>query len=296
MLFDVVSIRDIKSSNQETKTFELELASIQTVTNNNIKLKTRYTGSTSAIVENVLETTLGINSSYISVEPTSDSVDILPPSLSPFKFINWLSDNIGNNGNDHRATYYFYETSKGTYFASLERMKELPVFSTFTYGEAKENSVRDDNRILNYTLGERFDTLTNLPGGAFAGTVYTHDIINKKLTKTIGRNPNKTLLSYRDGYSEDSNISLMNNVDAVSLLQRNFVNGEFNHHKLLIEINGNGANEVGDKVQINIPTTRKTDAKSRDVVLSGEYIITKIKHHMTSTTYKMIIELNKYDH
>jgi hypothetical protein len=48
-------------------------------------------------------------------------------------------------------------------------------------------------------------------------------------------------------------------------------------------------------VKIDIPSTRKTDTKAGDVMLSGEYIITKIKHHLTTAAYKMIVELNKYD-
>ncbi|HIE63042.1 MAG TPA: hypothetical protein EYP99_00860 [Candidatus Poseidoniales archaeon] len=64
---------------------------------------------------------------------------------------------------------------------------------------------------------------------------------------------------------------------------------------MIIEIHGNGLLAVGDKVKIDIPSTRKTDAKAGDVMLSGDYIITKIKHHLTTAAYKMIVELNKYD-
>jgi len=294
LVFDVVSINDIKSNNQETKTFELQLASRQTLINSNIKLKSRFVGTTSSVVEDLMLNYLGLPESFTWAEPTTDTVNCVPPSISPLAFINWLCENIGYNA-DSRSAFYYYETTKGTYLQSLELMKELPVVTTLSFSEAEESSVRSNIRILNYTLKQRFDTITNLAEGSFSGTVYTHDLLTKRLTKTEQWNPNTGLLSFRDAYSADSNISLLNNVDPLSILQRGFVRGEFNHNNLIIEIHGNGLLAVGDKVKIDIPSTRKTDAKAGDVMLSGEYIITKIKHHLTTAAYKMIVELNKYD-
>jgi hypothetical protein len=180
-------------------------------------------------------------------------------------------------------------------FYSLEQMLEYPSVGILSYADAKHNSIREPDRILNYTLSERFDSLKNLSQGNYAGKVYTHDIINKTLNKTVLWNPNQASLSYRTDYLPESSITLTNHVDPLAILNRGFTKGDMSHNKLLIEIQGNSDLEVGHKVTIKIPSTAKQGTSVDDEVLSGDYIVVKIKHTMTQEAYNMIVELNKYD-
>lgn len=292
LVFDVISIKDIKSKNQETKNYHLELASRSALLNANTKLKRRFTGSSSSIVEDILENEVGIDPSFFDIEETIDKVSLLPPSSTPFAFINYLARNIGENV---RSAFYLFETSKNHYFASLEKMQNLPSVATFNYLDVVDNKSPVNRRILNYTLNSRFDLLENVTNGVYASTVYTHDIINKTLSKTVRWNPNWSLLTYRFDYTPDNKISLHGDIDATSEINRDFINGDFNHNSLLVEIEGNGLLECSDKITINIPSTKSGDNKGNDVVLSGDYVVIKIKHFLANDNYKMVLELNKYD-
>jgi hypothetical protein len=97
------------------------------------------------------------------------------------------------------AGYYFYETSQGFYYRSLEHMlavasdtaraaiaKYRPKPSNVRQTPGGEKDVKNEMQlVMSYSIVDEFDTLKNLRNGVYASKLITHDQLNKTLTETV---------------------------------------------------------------------------------------------------------------
>ena len=94
------------------------------------------------------------------------------------------------------AGYYFYETSSGFNFRSLESMMAIesntarPALARFRPKPANisndgEKDIKNEMQIaISYRIVDQFDTLKNLRNGVFASKLITHDQLNKTYEET----------------------------------------------------------------------------------------------------------------
>jgi hypothetical protein len=97
------------------------------------------------------------------------------------------------------AGYYFYETSQGFYYRSLEHMlavasdtaraaiaKYRPKPANIRQTPGGEKDVKNEMQlVMSYSITDEFDTLKNLRNGVYASKLITHDQLNKTLTETV---------------------------------------------------------------------------------------------------------------
>ena len=105
-------------------TYALDLASIEFLKNEVERCFEKYTGAISGNVEKILRETLKTNKKLF-IEDTKNSYVRLGNSDKAFYTINKLSTGAIPNttGSDEKtAGYFFFETSKGFYFRSIDKM------------------------------------------------------------------------------------------------------------------------------------------------------------------------------
>ena len=116
--------------------------------------------------------------------------------LRPFDCIDQISL-VSRSLKFHNAGYYFYETSRGFNYRSLESMLAIesntarPVVARFrpkpaNISDAKgEKDIRNEMQIvMSYAIMDQFDTLKNLRNGVYASKLITHDQLYKTYEET----------------------------------------------------------------------------------------------------------------
>jgi len=289
--FDILALKNMTPRNTESKTYSLEIATRPTLFNNTLSLNKRYFGSTSNIVTDILTNDMLLSPDYLEVQETLGGISFIAPNVSPFQMINYLAD----NSYEEDSTFYFFETNKRFCFKSLNAMAEEDEVMTFNYGENTGGVRHNTLRILDYTASLRFDLLTNLKNGQYASSIVSHDILHKRLINT--KYEATKYLSYRASYSPESRRVL----DAKSITdnnpqhQRDSERAALNNDKTLIEITGNSIIEVGKNIVINLPSSLSVRHKAPDAMLSGKFLVTKIKHILTREGYHMVVQVNRND-
>jgi hypothetical protein len=116
--------------------------------------------------------------------------------LRPFDSIDQISQ-FTTSLKFHNAGYYFYETSRGFNYRSLESMLAIesntarPVVAKFkpkpaNISDAKgEKDIKNEMQIaIEYQILDQFDTLKNLRNGVYASRLITHNQLDKTYAET----------------------------------------------------------------------------------------------------------------
>jgi len=116
--------------------------------------------------------------------------------LRPFDSIDQVSQ-LTTSLKFNNAGYYFYETSRGFNYRSLESMLAVeantarPVVAKFrpkpaNISDAKgEKDIKNEMQIaIEYQILDQFDTLKNLRNGVYASRLITHNQLNKTYEET----------------------------------------------------------------------------------------------------------------
>jgi len=237
-----------------------------------------------------------------------------------FHFRSWESMCVDNNGNPRDVKQ------------SFEYMK-LKTTDTDAYGEKKNKITHEYQSVEGYRfINSSHDVAANQAAGTYAHRVITHNLYDKSYkesnynyhnsfndTKHIDGNKvpvvstpvdfdDKGISDYSESrvsvvpttrytHGEDTgafgiDIEQDGITTASRVSQKNQVLGGT---RLEMTIKGQSYLEPGDVVQFNLQTVenKKISNGKFDPQYSGRYIITKIRHRVTTTEYLNIIELTK---
>jgi len=165
-------------------------------------LKGTYADIVKSILRGELESTKGL---YI--EPSSGIKQIIGPNWHPFDIIDMakkesVSDEHGS------PTYLFYETMWGFHFRSLESLYAGPITAYYTTSSqgglnvqkgGQQNILGEFQKILDYNIDQKPDTLLNSSSGIYGSTLITHDIFNKTFTTST--------YNYLDAFPNEKHIN-----------------------------------------------------------------------------------------
>ena len=190
--FHIYAVKNRKPASEKVLIYEVLFASRELLRNVRLRVNKAYSGRLDRQVKTILRDKDGLNTKkYIYLEPTRNSDTIVMPNVRPFDAINLLAERA-LSGNAKGAGYYFYETTKGFYFRSVENM--IADQSTdprkparlFTYQKARELGPVDtrrftvqDSNVIEYKFTQQFNTLTNQAVGTYASNVITYNIYDK---------------------------------------------------------------------------------------------------------------------
>ena len=133
----------------------------------------------------------------IDIEKTEYLHDLIVPSMTPFKALNWLTKYAVST--DYKgANYLFFETFEGYNFKSLESCMDVQdedIYATyFNIPPRTQVDYKGDYFLIReFRVKKNFNIMKNLLDGMYSSRTITHDIINR--TKKI------IDFNYKDSYS-----------------------------------------------------------------------------------------------
>ena len=190
--FHIYAVKERKPTSEKMMVYEVLFGSRELMRNTRLRVNRAYTGRLDQQVIKILRDKEGLNTrKYIYYEPTRNSDTVVMPNLRPFDAVNLLSSK-GLSGNAKGAGYYFYETTKGFYFRSVENMlaeqstdprqtaRVLKYERPDQKGpvDTRTHSVQKTN-VQSYRFINQFNTLINQAAGTYASNVITYNIYDK---------------------------------------------------------------------------------------------------------------------
>ena len=188
-VFSVIKINKYSDVNQGAKLFELHFTSLEFVRNNRIRVSKSFTGTTSEIVQDLLENEQFIGTKKnINIEETIGIKKVVSPNLNPYRLIrNLTSESIAkNSGSPH---FLFYETLKGINFRTVQSLYEEESSGTFDAGVSAARDINftkvidDMRRVISQDAGGYNDMMQNIKSGVMGSSLIMHDIYNKNYQK-----------------------------------------------------------------------------------------------------------------
>ena len=188
-IFSVIKINKYSDVNQGAKLFELHFTSLEFVRNNRIRVSKSFTGTTSEIVQDLLENEQFIGTKKnINIEETVGIKKVVSPNLNPYRLIrNLTSESIAkNSGSPH---FLFYETLKGINFRTVQNLYDEESSGTFDAGVSAARDINftkvidDMRRVISQDAGGYNDMMQNIKSGVMGSSLIMHDIYNKNYQK-----------------------------------------------------------------------------------------------------------------
>ena len=151
------------------------------------RLSQSFTGLYSDIVEKILKKFIK-SGKNLYIEPTIGKKKIIAPNVTPFELIEMAMNEAVNDNEE--PTYYFFETTMGYHFRTLESMyadKAKPMMkyieTTKPGGYVKKGGVFNWLEAISTMKGHRImnmsDGVVNYDEGMYASKLIVHDIFNK---------------------------------------------------------------------------------------------------------------------
>lgn len=263
--------------------------------------------------------------------PTRNNIKFISPGWSPAKCLNWLcSKSIPQTGK--ACDYLFWESTTGFFFASIENLLIESIALEKNAGEyyyIPPGNFETTDVVAKLFLAQSFevvnftDNLENYTNGFYANKIITYDPILKSyqvtnfdypneydsFTHTEGnlsvpnflrdvyRNPS----TYAKLYSANSNLFTGTSGNYPERYKDVFGNrtsklNELNNFKINLTVHGRSDLFVGAVIKFNYPdTTGQTNSSDSgtDMLFTGHYLVTAIRHKINFRTHVMVLELVK---
>ena len=322
--FKTVEVVDrVRSPNERGEVYRIRLVSPSVIADKTTKISKAFKGKISDISKTVYSDYIG---GELSVEPTKDEYKFVIPRWSPLRTLEWLATRAIPEKRSDETNYFFFETVDGHQLRTLSDMCSQE--STMSYyqipvghrqGEDK-NISRDFSNVKDVTFIKTNQKLMEHMQGAFSSVLYQHDILTKQWGKTIYDYNKDTNVRYitdnrvtknNSLYTQtpDTNFNLL--TKQTGLMGSDYPNTQ-NHEewfqrsmsakalidtiKVRVRVAGNSALRVGSVVEFYTPkaaAVKTADTEWYDTRLSGEYLVTTIRHTITTDAYTNTLMLAK---
>lgn len=267
-----------------------------------------------------------VNTDYA---PTN-RVNFVSNMWSPIKSMTYAAKAAKGSDND---LYLFHESRYGFRLSQLNEIKTRAPVENFydndytinmvtdgmSIGTARRTPIADYRKAIETRVDVMFDYLRDTQSGAIKTELTTYDILNKRVVKseysyeydaakslnpkplwlpTIIEKTNPTQLYSTRNYKNASDVDSLS-LDDVSYI-RDAKMRTLNSSKIEIDIFGRLNYKLGDIVtyhtNMKAPIKQVDDINAgKDLLLSGDYIITAINHRFDRAKYMMTLELSKND-
>ena len=166
---------------------QLDLVSREFILNEKVRLNTRFDGKISNHIKKILTdgNYLATNKN-VDIEETSNTYNFIGNNRKPYYAMNWLSKRAvpnlpGAQGNT--AGYFFFETSEGFKFKSIDAMLAQDKKKSIIYNQTPDSRGEDipagyDAKALEYEKDNKVDVQDKLKMGAFSTRTILFDPFN----------------------------------------------------------------------------------------------------------------------
>jgi hypothetical protein len=166
---------------------QIDLASKEFIMNEKVRLNTRFDGKISDHIRKILtdQSYLGTEKN-IDIEETSNNYNFIGNNKKPYYAMNWLSKRAVPNLPDAKgntAGYFFFETSEGFKFKSIDSMLSQEKKKSIIYNQTPDSRGANipagyDVKALDYSKDNRVDVQEKLKMGAFSTRTVLFDPFN----------------------------------------------------------------------------------------------------------------------
>jgi hypothetical protein len=156
---------------------QIDLASKEFIMNEKVRLNTRFDGKISDHIRKILtdQSYLGTEKN-VDIEETSNNYNFIGNNKKPYYAMNWLSKRAVPNLPDAKgntAGYFFFETSEGFKFKSIDSMLSQEKKKSIIYNQTPDSRGANipagyDVKALDYSKDNRVDVQEKLKMGAFS--------------------------------------------------------------------------------------------------------------------------------
>lgn len=276
ILTKIFKVNDMNEYNQVYKIQALSYESFKLGINRDYSC---YTNTVSNIVAKYIQDIEDLNKTH-SIN------QIIIPGFTHIKSIQYMIDNFTK---DHIC----FEKNENFVFSSL---KDLLVKSENTYKYDTQNPYYRYNIIEDIELNN-FNTIKEANKNIYNNTYVTYNPNNKSIesiNKSIEDEIDTSLgkgLNYSEQVKEDINTKY--NLIPYSYDALNNSNRVYNHFNKKREalLNGDLNIQIGDVIELNL--LERYGNQTKDKLLGGDYLISKVAHHFNSESYYTKVEVLK---
>jgi hypothetical protein len=187
-------------ADQTTKgAVNLTLVSKEYILNDEVRVNKRFDGKVSDAVKTILTDFLETDKDISDIEDSTDLNEI-PGQWKPIYTINWLSKKCGpaNTTPGKTAGYFFYETSEGYHFKSIDTLLGQEKKKSIIYNETPDSRGANipegyDMKALTFSKDNRIDVQQKMEAGFQSTRIilfdpYTckYEVLNPKATGEDG--------------------------------------------------------------------------------------------------------------
>ena len=173
----------------------LDLVSKEFIMNQKVRVSKRYDGKVSEHVKSILEEVLKLKdpeddttTKVLDIEETKNNYNFLGLNKKPYYILNYLSKaSVPNtqNSEGNTAGYFFYETSKGYNFKSIDSLLSQKKKKSIIYNETPDNGGEDipegyDMKALQFEKENAVNVQNKLRMGAYSTRTVVFNPFNCK--------------------------------------------------------------------------------------------------------------------
>lgn len=319
----IYKIEDKIQASDKQYIYQLMFISREALYDMNTSYSKAFSGKISEIAKTIADRMTEASKKKVNIEETANGTKYVSNFWNPTQNLFFLADAAINR--NRSPSYVFFENREGFNFFSLESLAWKPPammeFVKDNYSRDGANSVRniqeEYKRIIDYSVDKQFDYMENTRLGVNASSLHTYDLVTKKYTrrsfdvvkdltnfKTLNdllpyttklrrATTAKSLVDYKhngvhDNFGDVSNTAIVQSRNALMMLS--------SATRLKITVPGRTDYTVGMKIYVKLYKLRPTDKAETDVVdevLSGNYLISAINHHITREGHTCFMEVIK---
>lgn len=309
----------------------LKFCSAEKILSDQIKFNRAYRDVLySDMAQDIFSSLNTVGQKKIYAEPTKNKGSLLINNKNPINALNTITK-VSRSSDYMGANYVFFEQLDGLFqFVSLESLVDPTKVdsSMIYYYDAPPEGIRSIEklkRIKHYNIRKMPNIVSNVQRGLYSGTAISNDLIKRQIGYTtfnydesfskyksvnfneIGTGKttllsNKNYSSRNDSFvqfipkhfkSFDTDTNYGDEREDSSLI-RNSQMQQMNSIQVEVVVAGDSQRRAGEVIELILPVVEKVGGRS-DKTFSGRYLVTKVKHIITSTEmgYETVMRLSK---
>ena len=267
------------------------------------------------------------------IDKTYGMYDFVIPNRKPFDAINWLSTYARPTPDKPGADMLFFENKNGFNFVSLQTLMSSPVYYNYSYNPKNTNPQDINAEFRNVTTYEvlnSYDVLGGINSGAFANSLISADPLTRTVsitdfnytqnyaqnakslnqypvvnnfTNRFGNGVSNTSravlkLVFSNPHQQDNAIikgvpSVGNDIFAETYIPwRTAQLALANYTRVKISVPGDPGLTAGIVISFSL-LSRDPKNKTLDKNLSGNYLVSAVRHIINFNEYKTVLEITK---
>jgi hypothetical protein len=313
--FYIYKMSERTNNSAKQTEYTLHFISIEGIRDQNIRYSRSYEGTPTAIAPLILQDERFLNTNKpLFIGQSKNSLKYVSNYWSPFQNMNFLASRaISTTG---VSNFVFFESYKGFVFESIDAMLQKQAVARVYYSQKDreptfQNGTKRDVRsqldqILNVDIPVAYDYMERAANGMYRSKGIYHDIVSKRYeTKILDYDQHFETLNHLNPVKIKTPVTPTRSTSRIELVNRAYENflgmksdraKEWYQQRVMnmsqlfaqsmnIEIPGRTDLVCGAVLDItlykNTPYSSKDDDdRIIDNVLSGRYLITKVRHYI----------------